>query len=129
MTLVSLVIWLCQIKNGSYTGWFISSWWCAPHIFICCSIALSCFLTIYNIFNSMIPVPYILLYSYLRSIYYFRMRINLTDSVATYRFLTFLKIVFITTRLDRIKSRYIYSLSLKDIINLVVYKSDYIVVL
>jgi hypothetical protein len=26
----------------------------------------------------MIPVPYILLYSYLRSIYYFRMRINLT---------------------------------------------------
>ena len=29
----------------------------------------------------MIPVPYILLYSYLRSIYYFRMRINLTVSV------------------------------------------------
>ena len=27
----------------------------------------------------MIPVPYILLYSYLRSIYYFRMRINLTS--------------------------------------------------
>jgi hypothetical protein len=29
----------------------------------------------------MIPVPYILLYSYLRSIYYFRMRINLTVSL------------------------------------------------
>ena len=27
----------------------------------------------------MIPVPYILLYSYLRSIYYFRIYINLTD--------------------------------------------------
>jgi hypothetical protein len=41
----------------------------------------------------------------------------LFDSVATYRFLTFPKIVFATTRLDRIKSKYIYSLSLEDIIN------------
>jgi len=65
----------CQVRNGSYAGWLISSWWCAPHIFC---MASSCSLTIYNIINSMIPVPYILLYSYLRSIYYFRMRINLT---------------------------------------------------
>jgi len=33
----------------------------------------------------MIPVPYILLYSYLRSIYYFRMRINLTDLDANHK--------------------------------------------
>jgi len=66
---------LCQIRNGSYAGWFISSWWCALHIFC---MASSCSLTIYIIINSMIPVPYILLYSYLRTIYYFRIRINLT---------------------------------------------------
>ena len=53
----------------------------------------------------------------------------LLHSVATYRFLLFSKIVFTTTRLDYIKSRHIYSLLLKDIINLVVNKSDYIIVL
>jgi len=67
-----------KFRNGSYAGWLISSWWCAPHIFC---MASSCSLTICIIINSMIPVPYILLYSYLRSIYYFRMRINLTPSV------------------------------------------------
>jgi len=64
----------CQVRNGSYAGWLISSWWCTPHIFC---MASSCSLTICNIINSMILVPYILLYSYLRSIYYFRIRINL----------------------------------------------------
>jgi len=67
----------CQVRNGSYAGWLISSWWCTPHIFC---MASSCSLTICIIINSMIPVPYILLYSYLHSIYYFRMRINLTKN-------------------------------------------------
>jgi hypothetical protein len=53
----------------------------------------------------------------------------LFDSVAIYRFLTFPKIVFTTMRLDYIKSRYICSLSLEDIINLVISRFDYIVVL
>jgi hypothetical protein len=53
----------------------------------------------------------------------------LFDSVATHRFLNFPKIVFTTTRLDHIKSRYICSLLLEDIINLVVSIFNYIMVL
>jgi hypothetical protein len=49
--------------------------------------------------------------------------------LATYRFFPHLKIVFATTRLDYLKSRYICSLLLEDIINLVVSRSDYIMVL
>jgi hypothetical protein len=49
--------------------------------------------------------------------------------LATYRFFPHPKIVFATTRLDYLKSSCICSLPLEDIINLVVSRSDYIVVL
>jgi hypothetical protein len=49
--------------------------------------------------------------------------------LATYRFFPHPKIVFATTWLDYLKSRCICSLLLEDIINLVVSRSDYIVVL
>jgi len=53
----------------------------------------------------------------------------LFNSVAIYRFLIFLKIVFIIVYLDYIKSKDIYSLLLKDIINPVVNKFNYIIIL
>jgi hypothetical protein len=53
----------------------------------------------------------------------------LFDPLATYRFLPFPKIVFTTKRLDHIKSRYICSLSLEDIINLVASRSNSLLVL
>jgi hypothetical protein len=49
--------------------------------------------------------------------------------LATYRFFPHPKIVFATTWLDYLKSSYICSLLLEDIINLVASRSDYIVVL
>jgi hypothetical protein len=53
----------------------------------------------------------------------------LFNPLATYRFLPFPKIVFTTKRLDYIKSRYICSLLLEDIINLVVSRSNGLLVL
>jgi hypothetical protein len=53
----------------------------------------------------------------------------LLHSITIYRFWPFPKIVFAIIRLDYIKSRYIYSLLLEDIINLVASRFDYIMVL